>query len=358
MTSPHSLDGAEVCILGGTGSLGQRLFRRILTGECGQPASITIVSRDEAKQHFMRLDYLNATAATDDIIYRESTSRVRFAIGDVRRYEDVRRAADRADVIFHAAAYKQVPTCEYFAGAAVDTNVYGALNLVRALREGVQRTRTVVGISTDKACKPVNVMGMTKALQERVLSQGNLEAPWVRFVNVRYGNVLTSRGSAIPLFLSLVRRRAPISITDMRMTRFLMTLDESVDLIFAALDAGRAGETWAPMVPSACVVDIARAVAGDPSWPLSVSGIRPGEKIHEILVSEEEASRTTLCGACLVILPILPELRSERTSSGPLPFAPEFSSEHNTLGYAAVSELFVQHRLTIATAPTAEPAYR
>lgn len=351
MTNPHSLDGADICILGGTGSLGQRLFRRILTGECGHPASITILSRDEAKQHYMRLDFLNAAAATDEIIYRESTNRVRFAIGDVRRYEDIRRAADRADVIFHAAAYKQVPACEYHAGAAVDTNVYGALNLVRALREGSQRTRTVVGISTDKACKPVNVMGMTKALQERVLSQANLEAPWVRLVNVRYGNVMASRGSAIPLFVSLVRQGTPIAITDERMTRFLMTLDQSVDLIFAALTIGLPGETWVPMVPSARVVDIARAVAGDPAWPLTVSGVRPGEKIHEILVSEEEMSRTTLDGEWLVIMPILPELRSSRTSSGPLPFTFEFSSEHDTLGYEALSALFTRHKLTIATAP-------
>jgi UDP-glucose 4-epimerase len=358
MTGPLSLEGAEVCILGGTGSLGQRLFRRILTGESGQPTSITILSRDEAKQHYMRLEFLNAASATDDIIYRESVQRVRFAIGDVRSYEDVRRAADRADVIFHAAAYKQVPTCEYFAGAAVDTNVYGALNLVRALREGTRRTRAVVGISTDKACKPVNVMGMTKALQERILVQGSLEAPWVRFVNVRYGNVMASRGSAIPLFVSRVRQGAQVPITDERMTRFLMTLDQSVDLIFAALEAGMTGETWLPMVPSARVVDIARAVAGDPKWPVAITGIRPGEKIHEILVSEEETPRTVLAGSYLVILPILPELRTARGSTGPLPFTGEYSSEQGTLAYEELCRLLTRHELTAQTAPAGAEFYK
>ncbi len=358
MSQETSLEGTEVCILGGTGSLGQRLFQRILTGECGQPASLTVLSRDEAKQHYMRLEFLNAASATDDVIYRESAKQVRFAIGDVRRLEDVRRAADRADVIFHAAAYKQVPACEYFAGAAVDTNVYGALNLVRALREGSRRTRVVVGISTDKACKPVNVMGMTKALQERVLVQGSLEAPWVRFVNVRYGNVMASRGSAIPLFVSRVRQGQPVPITDERMTRFLMTLDQSVDLIFAALRSGQPGETWLPLVPSARVVDIARAVAEDPKWPLTVSGIRPGEKIHEILVSEEETPRTVLAPSFLVIQPILPELRSERPPSGPLPFVGEYSSGADTLGYEALCRLLSGNRLTARTAPAGVEFYK
>ena len=353
-----SMDGADVLVLGGTGSLGQRLFSRILTGEAGQPASLTVFSRDEAKQHYMRLGFLNAASSTDDVIYRESAKRVRFAIGDVRSFSDVKRNVDRADVIFHAAALKQVPTCEYFGAAAVDTNVLGAVNLGRALREGDRRPRTVVGISTDKACKPVNVMGMTKALQERILVQANLDAPWTRLVNVRYGNVMASRGSAIPFFIDLVRRGQPIPITDRRMTRFLMTLDQSVDLIFNALRKAHAGETYLPMVPSARVVDVARAVADDEAYPLVDTGIRPGEKIHEILVSEEEVGHTELRGDNLVILPILPELRAHEPSGEPLPFDGEYTSGGAPLPYAEVRALLESHRLTAATAPEQGEIYR
>jgi UDP-glucose 4-epimerase len=169
---------------------------------------------------------------------------------------------------------------------------------------------------------------------------------------------MASRGSAIPLFVSRVREGQPVPITDERMTRFLMTLDQSVDLIFAALRGGQTGETWLPMVPSAKVVDIARVVAEDPKWPITVSGIRPGEKIHEILVSEEETPRTVQEGSFLVILPILPELRAERKPSGSLPFEGEYSSEQGTLGYEALHRLLIGHRLTAKTAPAGVEFYR
>jgi UDP-glucose 4-epimerase len=341
-----SLDGAEVLILGGTGSLGQRLFDRILSNELGTPASLTIFSRDEAKQHYMRLGFLKKASATDDIIYRESVQRVRFAIGDVRNYSEVKRSADRADAIFHAAALKQVPTCEYFGVAAVDTNILGAVNLARAIRDGAKQEKSVVGISTDKACKPVNLMGMTKAIQERILIQANLDSPWTRFVNVRYGNVMASRGSALPFFIDCVRSGRPIPITDRRMTRFLMTLDQSVDLIFNAFRSANAGETYLPLIPSAKIVDTARAVAGDPDYPLEYTGIRPGEKIHEILVSEEEVVHTELRGENLVILPILPELRRPSSDARPLPFQGEYSSADENLTYPEVLDLLQQHALT------------
>lgn len=353
----RTLDGAHVLILGGTGSLGHRLFHRILSDEMGAPASVTVLSRDEAKQHYMRLEYLHAASATDDIIYADSTHRARFAIGDVRSFADMKRAADRADVIFHAAALKQVPTCEYFGAAAVDTNVTGAVNLCRAIREGSREPRTVVGISTDKACKPVNLMGMTKAIQERLLVQANLDAPWARFVNVRYGNVMASRGSAIPYFLDLVRQGRPIPITDERMTRFLMTLDQSVDLIFAALREALPGETYVPMVPSARVVDMARAVAGDPEYPLRLSGIRPGEKIHEILVSEEELPRAEHRGDNVAILPLLPELR-RGGPPGPLPFDGEYTSGQGALAYEQVVTLLEGQGLTLSTAEAGREAFR
>lgn len=354
----RNLDGADILILGGTGSLGQRLFHRILSGEMGSPGTVTVLSRDEAKQHYMRLSFLQLASATDDVIYRESVQRVRFAIGDVRRYDDVKRATDRADVIFHAAALKQVPTCEYFGSAAVDTNVYGAVNLSRAVREGARTEKSIIGISTDKACKPVNVMGMTKALQERVLVQANLDSPWARFVNVRYGNVMASRGSAIPFFIDLVRNGKSIPITDLRMTRFLMTLDQSVDLIFNALRHANPGETFLPIVPTAKVIDIARAVAGDPNYPHHVTGIRPGEKIHEILVSEEEVGHTEMRGENLVILPIIPEIRMETNGSRKLPFTGEFTSGENTLSYEDVADLLAMHELTAETAPRGQEIYK
>ena len=353
-----NLEGAEVLILGGTGSLGQRLFHRILSNEMGRPASMTVLSRDEAKQHYMRLEFLRLTSATDDVIYRESAKRVRWEIGDVRSFPDLRRAVDRADAIFHAAALKQVPTCEYFGAAAVDTNVTGAINLCRAIRESGRSEKVVVGISTDKACKPVNVMGMTKALQERILLQANLDAPWARLVNVRYGNVMASRGSAIPFFIDLVRKKRPIPITDPRMTRFMMTLDQAVDLIFAALKGAGPGETYLPMVPTAKVVDTARAIAGDPDYPLENTGIRPGEKIHEVLVSEEEAPHTEHRGDNLVILPILPELRQGAGGGGPLPFKGEYTSAEGTLSYEGVRALLEKYQLTADTAPTEGEIYR
>ena len=345
----HTLDQAEVLILGGTGSLGQRLFYRILTGELGTPASVTVFSRDEAKQHYMRLDFLHLAEATDDVIYKQGRERIRFAIGDVRKYDDVKRHADKADVIFHAAALKQVPTCEYFGAAAVDTNINGAIHLSRALREGRRSGVSVVGISTDKACKPVNLMGMTKAIQERILIQANLECDGARFVNVRYGNVMASRGSAIPFFIDLVKNGRTIPITDERMTRFCMTLDQSVTLIFNALSGGRKGETYIPMVPSARMVDVARAVAGRDDYPLTYTGVRPGEKIHEVLVSEEEEPRTVVRGENLVILPILPELREPMDGGAPLPFTGEYSSANDTLPPAAVLALLEQNRLTLKT---------
>jgi FlaA1/EpsC-like NDP-sugar epimerase len=353
----NSLDGANVLILGGTGSLGKRLFYRIVGNELGTPASLTVFSRDEAKQHEMRLALLGASSATDEVIYRESAKRVQFAIGDVRRYAEMRRAIDRADIILHAAALKQVPTCEYFAGAAVETNIQGALNLVRAVRESSRTPKVVVGVSTDKACKPVNVMGMTKALQERILSQANLEAPWSRFVNVRYGNVMASRGSAIPFFIDLARQNKPIPITDSRMTRFLMTLDESVSLVFAAVRSALPGETYLPTVPSAKVTDLARAAAGSESYPLSMTSIRPGEKIHEVLISEEETPRTLMRGQHLVIQPILPELRSQPEQVSSLPFQGEYSSADHNLSFAEVRVLLERHGLTATTTSPSPPGY-
>lgn len=354
----RSFDGARILILGGTGSLGQRLFARLLDRELGTPESVTIFSRDEAKQHYMRLNMLDNMAATDDVIYHESAKRARFAIGDVRNVGDLRREVDRSDVIFHAAALKQVPTCEYYGAAAVDTNVYGAINLCAALRHAPKHPRTVVGISTDKACKPVNLMGMTKAIQERILAQANMDVPECRFVNVRYGNVMASRGSAIPFFIDVVRKKKPVPITDMDMTRFLMTLDQSVDLIFQAYLHAHPGETYLPMVPCAKIVDVVSAVAENDQYPTYVTGVRPGEKLHEILVSEEERPRAERRNDNIVIRAILPELRHDAAASAPIPFEGEYTSAQDTLTPDAVAALLRQHGLTVSTAPIGQEIYR
>ena len=302
------LEGKRVLITGGTGSLGKVLTRRILNGEVGHPAKVIIFLRDEAKQHFIRVEYGNRVAATDEIIYRNFQRLLEFRIGDIRNYGSVASVLRDADIVVNAAAMKQVPTCEYFPDEAVRTNVGGAENIVRAIQEHTLPVETVVGVSTDKACKPVNVMGMTKALQERIFVQANMRCPGTRFVCTRYGNVLASRGSVIPLFHEQIRSGGPVTITTPDMTRFLLTLDDAVDIIFAAIGEARHGETFVPRAPSARIADVATALIGGRPVRQITTGIRPGEKVHEIMVSDEEAHRTVRRGRWFVIRPMLPEV--------------------------------------------------
>jgi FlaA1/EpsC-like NDP-sugar epimerase len=306
------LEGKRVLVTGGTGSLGERLTRRILAGDVGRPSKVIVLSRDEAKQHEMRLSFKHAREATDEIIYRNFEELLEFRIGDVRDYHSVAWALRDADIVFNAAAMKQVPTCEYFPHEAVMTNVRGAENIVRAIRELRLPVDTVLGISTDKACKPVNVMGMTKAIQERIFIEANIRCPDTRFVCVRYGNVLTSRGSVIPLFQAQIEAGGPVTITTSEMTRFLLTLDESVDIVFAALAHAKPGDTYVPRVPSARITDVARVMIGGRDIETVTTGIRPGEKVHEILVSEEESYRTVDgVSGHYAIRPMLPELAGD-----------------------------------------------
>lgn len=334
------LEGKRVVVTGGTGSLGKRVVDRLLRGTNGRPEKIVVFSRDEAKQHYMRLSYLDRTAATDEVIYRNAQDLLSFRIGDVRDCDSLALAFADADTVIHAAALKQVPTCEYFPAQAVATNVLGAQNVVRAVRQA-GTISTVVGISTDKACKPINVMGMTKALMERILVEANLDCPDTRFACVRYGNVIASRGSVVPLFIDQIRHGGPVTITLKEMTRFLLSLDQAVDTVFAAMEGGRRGETYIPKVPAARVVDVADVLIGDRKIPISYTGIRPGEKIHEIMVSEEECHRTLERGDYYVILPMLPQL-----FDGPLP-APaldrEYSSSAITLDHAGLAALLAPH---------------
>jgi UDP-glucose 4-epimerase len=322
-------EGKRVLITGGTGSLGKTLVRRFLEGKDGNPTKIIVLSRDEAKQHAMRMEYQHRIAATDEIIYRNFQEKLEFRIGDVRDPHTIAQALRSVDIVFNAAALKQVPTCEYFPYEAVRTNVGGPENIIRAIQEHHLRIEIVVGVSTDKACKPVNAMGMTKALQERVLIQANIRCPDTRFVCVRYGNVLASRGSVIPLFHDQIRHGGPVTITTPEMTRFLLSLDNAVDTIFAAVREGLPGETYVPRVPSALVVNLAKALIDGRAIEVRNTGIRPGEKVHEILISEEEAHRSVARDAYYVILPMLPELCNEH--SGTPCLSREYSSADNLM---------------------------
>lgn len=338
------LEGKRLLVTGGTGSLGQVLVRRLLSGEMGTPAAVVVFSRDEAKQHFMRMDYAHKRAATDEIIYDNSRRLLEFRIGDVRDFHSVAAVLQGVDVVFNAAALKQVPTCEYFPFEAVRTNVEGPENIIRTIQELRLPVGTVVGISTDKACKPVNVMGMTKALQERVFQQGNMRCPGTRFVCVRYGNVLASRGSVIPLFLDQIRAGGPVTITTRDMTRFLLSLDDAVDTVFAAVKDALPGETWIPRAPSARMTDLAEALVGGRDIATVITGIRPGEKIHEILVSEEEAFRTFAAGdRFYAIGSILPEVRGNSRVGGPI--GGEYSSAGSLIGPDALRELLTRNSL-------------
>jgi FlaA1/EpsC-like NDP-sugar epimerase len=339
------LNNKRILITGGTGSLGKVLVKRLLTGEMGIPKKVIVFSRDEAKQHFMRMDYLHKRAVTDEVIYQKVDQILEFRIGDVRDFHSVSGALQEVDVVFNAAALKQVPTCEYFPYQAVMTNIGGPENIVRAIEEQHLPIQTVVGISTDKACKPVNVMGMTKAVQERVFIEANIRCPKTSFMCVRYGNVLASRGSVIPLFHEQIRNGGPVTITTADMTRFLLSLDQAVDTIFAAVREGKRGETYIPRVPSAKVMDIATALIGKLPIKTVITGIRPGEKLHEILVSEEERFRTFARGNYYVIGPILPELRPQEKMDSVL--QDEYSSAQDLMDLKQVEEMLEKYNLML-----------
>ena len=338
------LQNKTILVTGGTGSMGKTFVHRVLTGELGVPRKVIVLSRDEAKQHEMRLDYLHRRVSTDDVIYSNFRNVLEFRIGDVRAYDDVCSALRGADIVVNAAALKQVPTCEYFPIQAIQTNCVGAYNIVRAIEENGYPVKTVVGISTDKACKPVNVMGMTKAVQERIFVAANILNERTRFICVRYGNVLASRGSVIPLFQEQIRAGGPVTITDPRMTRFLLSLDQAVDTVLAALKDARRGETWVPRAPSATVLNLAKAMIGEQKIPLKTVGVRPGEKMHEIMVSEEEIHHCARRGEYMVIRPMLPELRRDQGDE-PNALDREYSSEDAVLDLPATAALLKKHKL-------------
>ena len=268
----------SVLVSGGTGSFGNFIVRRLL--DLGAK-EVRVLSRDEKKQHDMR-------------VYYRGHSNLSFVIGDVRNRERLDEAMSGIDIMFHAAALKQVPACENFPHEAIYTNVTGAQNVVdAALCNGLE---AFVMISTDKAVKPVNVMGMTKALQERIVLKGNQSRlnRGTRFACVRYGNVLRSRGSVIPLFRRLLATGQRLTITDDRMTRFLLTLNDAIDLVLYAAEQQQGGEIFVRKAPSARIIDLAAILSEEAGKPLDydVIGLLPGEKLNEIMLTEEELVRT------------------------------------------------------------------
>lgn len=280
-----NLDNKTILVTGATGSFGKRLIAGLLTDH--DPAAVRVYSRDELKQSELRQRY-----ADDD--------RLRLLIGDVRDLPRLTLATRGVDVIVHAAALKQVPACEYNPFEAVQTNIIGAENVVSAaISNDVPLT---IALSTDKAVNPVNLYGATKLAAEKVFAQGNAYAAHsvARFASVRYGNVVGSRGSVIPLFLEQAQT-GTLTITDERMTRFWITLEQAVDFVLACLGRMGGGETFVPRIPSMRVIDIAEALA--PDCARRSVGIRPGEKVHEVLITEDEARHTAETDYGFVILP-------------------------------------------------------
>lgn len=310
--SSYDLTGRSVLVTGGTGSFGRRFVQRVLATTAAR--RVIVFSRDELKQWEMQRGF-------------PREDRLRFFIGDVRDHSRLLRAFDGVDFVVHAAAMKHIAAAEYNPFEAVLTNIHGAKNVIdAAIERGVER---VIALSTDKACSPVNLYGATKLVSDKLFVDGNAYAGGkrTRFAVVRYGNVAGSRGSVMPLFAELAGG-GTLPITDERMTRFWITLDTAVDFVLRMAPTMEGGEIFVPKIPSLRVVDLARAMA--PDAELRVVGVRPGEKLHEELISAHDARRTLDRGDHFVLQPDMPWW-PQRTRSG-TPLAEDFSytSENNT----------------------------
>lgn len=305
------LDGKTILITGGTGSFGKRFTQALL--ERTKAKKIIILSRDEFKQSEM------ATAIDN--------KRVRYFLGDVRDAQRLQRAFHGVDFVVHAAALKQVPKLEYDPFEAVQTNIIGAQNIINAaIDQGVKK---VVALSTDKAANPANLYGATKLCAEKLFVAGNTYAGRAdtRFSVTRYGNVVGSRGSVVPLYLEK-RKTGVLPLTDPRMTRFWITLDQGVDLVLTALSTMKGGEIFVPKIPSMKMSDLAKAMA--PECKIKVIGVRPGEKLHETLLTEEEAVHGKDCGSFYVVAPNFPWWSDDNWNAGaPLPAGFRYGSDNN-----------------------------
>jgi len=310
-----------ILITGGTGSFGKK-FTEIMLQEY-HPRKLIIFSRDELKQHEMRVSGFDHPS-------------LRYFIGDVRDENRLRRAMNGVDIVIHAAALKQVPACEYNPIEAVMTNVLGARNVIEAALDA--EVRKVIAISSDKAVNPVNLYGATKLVAEKLLIQANAYSGTgqTRFSCVRYGNVLGSRGSVIPLFLEQ-RNNGSVTVTDPRMTRFWLPLEKGVRLVIRCIEEMRGGEVFVPKIPSMNIKDLAEAMA--PGCQVKQIGIRPGEKLHEVLISEDEARQTLELEDMFIIKPAHPWWKTENWPAGnPLPEGYRYGSNSND-SWLGVAEL-------------------
>jgi UDP-N-acetylglucosamine 4,6-dehydratase len=309
-----TLDGKVVLLTGGTGSFGKKFVEIALSRF--RPKKLIVFSRDELKQHEMRQRFPDAGG-----------SPMRYFIGDVRDRERLFRAFHGVDYVVHAAALKQVPTCEYNPFEAVQTNVIGAQNIIdAAIDRGVKK---VLALSTDKAVNPVNLYGATKLCAEKMFVQGNsYSGPEnTRFSCCRYGNVVGSRGSVIPLFHEQ-RKTGTVTVTDPRMTRFWITLEQGVDFVIRAIEQMHGGEIFVPKIPSMNIMDLANSLAD--GCKIEYIGARPGEKIHEVLISEDESRNTVELEDMYVIRPLHAWWGEDNWSTGkPFPAGGRFSSDNN-----------------------------
>ena len=305
------LKDRTVLVTGGTGSFGKKFIHKALTLGVKK---IIVFSRDELKQYEMKQEFKD--------------ERIRFFIGDVRDKDRLYRAFDGVDIVIHAAAMKHVDACEYNPFEAIKTNIHGAQNIVEAaIDRGVEK---VIALSTDKACSPVNLYGATKLASDKLFVAANAyvgEKP-TKFAVVRYGNVVGSRGSVVPFFKK-IRETGVVPITDERMTRFWITLEQGVQFVLDNLERMQGGEIFVPKIPSMNIMDLAKAIA--PECETKIVGIRPGEKLHEAMIMEDDARHTVEYDSYYAILPELSWWNHENSGDGKLlPEGFAYTSDNNT----------------------------
>jgi len=297
------LNGKTILVTGGTGSFGKKFLEMVL--DRYTPNRIIIYSRDEFKQSVMK----------DEFQKKRDMSKVRFFIGDVRDKDRLYRAFDQVDYVIHAAAMKQVPTCEYNPFEAIKTNIHGAQNVIDAAID--RRVKKVVALSTDKAVNPINLYGGTKLVSDKLFISANAYSKIsnTKFSVVRYGNVAGSRGSVIPVFNNLIEKgETELPITDPRMTRFWIKLEQGVELVFKALEESNGGETYISKIPSFLIIDLAEAML--PGAKIKEVGIREGEKLHEVMVTKDDSTHTYEYEKHYIIYPHFDWWKSDRSLTG------------------------------------------
>jgi UDP-N-acetylglucosamine 4,6-dehydratase len=306
------IDDSSVLITGGTGSLGKALTRHLLNRT--KVRRVAILSRDELKQSLMRTEF-------------NSDSRLRWFLGDIRDTQRLKRAFHGVDYVIHTAALKQVDTGEYNPMEFINTNILGSQNVIDAsIDAGVQR---VVALSTDKASSPINLYGATKLTADKLFVAANnySMAYGTRFSVVRYGNVMGSRGSIIPIFKELAKNGGPIPITDLRMTRFLISIDEAVRFVTDSLEVMQGGELFVPRIPSIRIIDLAEAIA--PGIKQIEIGIRPGEKLHEEMISADDSRRTTSQSTKYIVNPVIADWGYKKPHGNSFPEGLAYRSDTN-----------------------------